>query len=86
MTKNGRRALFLLVATVANMLFTVILIVILLVAWSLLAQALQIPNNTPIPWFVAFFAAIIVSGFAYSKVLKVIQKRPGLSDRFGLIK
>jgi len=86
MTKNGRRALFLLVATVANMLFTIVLIVVLLVAWSLIAQALRIPNNTPIPWFVAFLAAIVVAGFTYSKVLKAIQKRPGLSERFGLIK
>jgi hypothetical protein len=86
MTKTGRRALFLLVASLANMLLTILLIVALLVVWTLIAQWLKIPNNTPIPWFVAFFAAVVVSGVIYSKVLKAIQNRPELTERFGLIK
>lgn len=86
MTKNGRRALFILVATIANMLLTIILIVILLVLWNLLAQGLGIPTNTPIPFFVAFLAAIVLSGLAYGKFLKAMQKNPKLSERFGLVK
>jgi hypothetical protein len=86
MTKNGRRALFLLVATLANMLFTLILIAALVLAWILLSQWLKIPNTTPVPWLVAFVVAVVLSGFVYSKALKAIQKRPELCERFGLIK
>ena len=60
MTKNGRRALFLLAATAANMLLTVLI--------------------------VAFLAGVVLSGIAYSRVLKALRKRPDLEERFGLIK
>jgi putative effector of murein hydrolase LrgA (UPF0299 family) len=86
MTKNGRRALFLLVATIANMLLTIILITAILILWTLVSQWLHIPSGGPIAWFVAFFAAIVLAGLAYSKFLKALQKRPELSERFGLLK
>jgi hypothetical protein len=87
MTKNGRRALFLLVATVANMLLTVILIFAFLSAWLVFAQAVGLNANSSGPAIiVAFLAAVILSGFIYSKVLKALRKRPDLEERFGLLK
>jgi hypothetical protein len=88
MTKNGRRGLFLLVATVANMLLTVILIFALLAAWFGVASLLGIESGkTAAPAIlVAFIAAVVLSGFVYSRVLKSLRKRPDLEERFGLLK
>jgi hypothetical protein len=87
MTKNGRRALFLLVATVANMLLTFVIIVALVIGWSLLASLFKISQNSIIPaTLVAFLAAVVLSGFIYSRVLKALRKRPDLEERFGLLK
>lgn len=87
MTKKGRRALFLLVATVANMLLTILIVVALVLIWSLVASKLGIlANSMAIAVMVAFLAAVILSGFIYSKVLKALQNRPDLMERYGLSK
>jgi hypothetical protein len=87
MTKNGRRVLFLLVATVLNMLLTIVIVLALVVLWSLLATWLKISQATIAPaTLVAFLAAVVISGFVYSKVLKALRKRPDLEERFGLLK
>jgi hypothetical protein len=87
MTKNGRRALFLLVATAANMLLTVILIFAFIAAWFGISQALGIKASTAAPAIlVSFIAAVVLSGFIYAKVLKALRKRPDLEERFGLIR
>jgi hypothetical protein len=87
MTKNGRRGLFLLVATLANLVSTVILIVAMLAIWSLISGALKIQEATMGPAvIVAFVGAIVISGFIYSRVLKAVKKRPDLGERYGLLK
>jgi hypothetical protein len=87
MTKNGRRVLFLLVATVANMLLTALLIIALMLAWFALSQALSLKASTMAPAIiVCFLAAVVLSGFIYSRVLKALRKRPDLEERFGLLK
>ncbi len=87
MTKNGRRALFLLVATVSNMLLTVLLIFAFLAAAFGITQALGIKISSAAPVIlVSFLGAVVLSGFIYSKVLKRLRKRPDLEERFGLLK
>jgi uncharacterized membrane protein YbhN (UPF0104 family) len=87
MTKNGRRALFLLVATVLNMLLTIVIVVGLVVLWSLIASWLKLSQASIAPaTLVAFIAGVILSGFAYARVLKALRKRPDLEERFGLVK
>jgi hypothetical protein len=87
MTKNTRRSLFLVVATVANMLLTIVLVVALVLLWSVIANKLGIlANSMAIAVMVAFIAAVVISGFVYSKVLKAIQNRPDLMERYGLLK
>ena len=86
MTKNGRRALFLLAATAANMLLTILIIVIVFVGLSALAMALSLKNLGGGIIIVSFLAGVVLSGFAYSRVLKALRKRPDLEERFGLIK
>jgi uncharacterized integral membrane protein len=87
MTKNGRRGLFLLVATVGNMLLTVILIFAMLALWAVVSNWLGIQESTMAPAvIVAFIGGIVLSGFIYSRVLKALQKRPDLEQRFGLLK
>ena len=87
MTKNGRGGRVRLVATVANLVFTVMLRFAFLAIWALISGALNIQESTMGPAvIVAFVGAIVLSGFIYSKVLKAIQKRPDLAERYGLLK
>lgn len=87
MTKNGRRGLFLLVATVGNMLLTIILIFAFLAGWFAFAQAVGLKSSASFPAvIVSFVAAVILSGFIYGRVLKALRKRPELEERFGLLK
>jgi hypothetical protein len=88
MTKNGRRGLFLLVATVSNMLLTVILIFALLAAWFGIARLAGIDSSKSAApaILVSFIGSVVLSGFIYSKVLKALRKRPDLEERFGLLK
>lgn len=86
MTKNSRRILFLLVATLANMLLTVIIIVLVFIGLSALAMALSLKNLGLAVIIVSFLAGVVLSGFAYSRVLKALHKRPDIEERFGLIK
>jgi len=87
MTKNARRATFLIVAVVANFLVTCIILIALIVLWSLVAGALGIAQSTIFPAFViAFVGSVVLSGFLYSRVIKAIGKRPDLEERFGLTK
>ena len=86
MTKNSRRALFLLVATLANMLLTIIIIVVVLVGLNLLFPLIGIKNAGPVIIIIAFLAGIVLSFIVYSKILKSLRKRPDLEARFGLIK
>lgn len=86
MTKNGRRVLFLLVATVANMLLTLLLIVVAFIALNGLAVALGLKNAAGVIIIVSFLGAVVLSGFIYSRVLKALRKRPDLEERFGLLK
>ena len=87
MTKNGRRVLFLVAATAANMLLTVVLIFAFIAAWFGVSQALGVKAETAAPAIlVSFIAAVVVSGFIYGRVLKALRKRPDLEERFGLLK
>jgi UDP-N-acetylmuramyl pentapeptide phosphotransferase/UDP-N-acetylglucosamine-1-phosphate transferase len=86
MTKNGRRALFLLVATAANMLLTVIIIVVLFIALNALSMAIGLKGLGGAIIIFSFLAGVILSAFAYSRVLKALRRRPGLEERFGLLK
>ncbi len=87
MTKNTRRVLFLLVATVANMLLTVLLIFGLLALWTVIAGLLKVQAAAMGPAIiVCFIAAVVLSGFIYSRVLRALRKRPDLERRFGLLK
>ena len=88
MTKNGRRALFLHVATVLNMLLTIIIMAVVYIALSALCGLLNIGAGFigVVIIGITFLAGIVLSGLAYGKVLKAIRKRPDLEERFGLLK
>lgn len=87
MTKSGRRALFLFVATAANLLLTILILVVLVIAWSLVAHWLNISAASVLPATIAaFIAAVALAGLAYHKYLKFLQGRPDLAERYGLLK
>jgi len=86
MTKYGRRALFLLVATVANMLLTIGIVLALAFLWYFISLGLKIQGTMPVAIMVAFLLAVVLSGLIYNRVLKALRGRPDLEERFGLLK
>ena len=87
MTKGGRRALFLLVATVANFLVTCVILAGLLLLWSVVASLLSITQDSiQFAFIAAFLIAIVSSGIIYSRVLKYLSEKPELVEKFGLAK
>jgi len=88
MTKNGRRALFLLVATVLNMLLTIVIMVAVYIALSAIFGLLKVEAGFVgvLIIGITFLSGIVLSGLVYSRALKAIRKRPELEERFGLLK
>lgn len=87
MTRSGRRAVFLIVATVANFLVTIILMALLMLLWSAISGLLSLSQDSVFPAFMAaFLLAVVLSGFIYSRVLRYLSDKPELVERFGLSK
>ena len=87
MTKSARRAVFLIVATLANFLITAFVLVALILIWGAIAGALNFSQSTIMPAFViSFIAAVVISFLVYGKFLKYVAARPELEERFGLLK
>lgn len=84
MTRGARTLLFLLVATVGNLVLTVALFAGILVLYSAtLGQVLRL-RSAVLPVFASFALAVLGSTLAYLKVLDLLRKRPGLGEKFGL--
>jgi Na+/glutamate symporter len=87
MTKNARRATFLAVATLANFLVTLIVLIALGALLVLITGALKLQMSSSLPLFViAFIGAVVLSFFIYGKFLKYVSSRPDLQERFGIKK
>ena len=86
MTKNGKRVSFLLVATLANMLLTIIIIVLLFIGLNALTASLGLKNFGMVVILTCFLGGVVLSGLIYAKVLKALRRRPDLEERFGLSK
>lgn len=84
MTRGARTVLFILAATVVNMLATALVFVLLLVLYGLtLGRVLAVPSSAPII-LVAFLAAVFISAFLYKKGLQWARKRWKLDEKLGL--
>jgi hypothetical protein len=84
MTKGARALLFVLGATFANMLLTVIFFIALLGLYGLtLGRVLKLASAAPVI-LVAFIGAVLLSALAYGKALKYMKRRYKLDERFGL--
>ena len=84
MTRRARTLLFLLAATVGNLILTVALFAGLLVLYSAtLGQVLKL-RSAALPILTSFALAVLGSTLAYHKVLDVLRKRPGFEEKFGL--
>jgi hypothetical protein len=84
MTKGARTFLFILAATVVNMLVTALVFVLLLVLYGFtLGRVLKLPTAAPVI-FVAFVASVLISGFAYKKALDWARAKWKLDEKLGL--
>jgi intracellular septation protein A len=86
MKANGKALLFILVATLANMLATALIFVALLGLYGLtLGRVMKISSAAPVV-FVAFAAAVVISGFIYNRVIKKLSAKYNLEGRLGINK
>jgi len=84
MTKGGKTALFMLIATVANILATAVAFVLILVLYGLtLGRVLKLESSAPVI-IIAFIGSIVLAGFAYKKALDWANKKWHLEEKLGL--
>jgi len=84
MKANGKALLFILAATVANMLATALIFVALLGLYGLtLGRVLKLSSAAPVV-LVAFVAAVVASGFVYNRVIKLLSAKYDLEGRLGI--
>jgi len=83
MTRGARTVLFILAATIANMVATAVVFILLIVVYGLtLGRLLPVASSGPVI-LVAFLAAVVVSAIAYKKALDWARKRWNLEQRLG---
>ncbi|MDP3178802.1 MAG: hypothetical protein Q8M76_12930 [Spirochaetaceae bacterium] len=84
MKTNGKALLFILAATVANMLATALIFVALLGLYGLtLGRLVKLSSAAPVV-LVAFVAAVVVSGFIYNRVIKKLSAKYDLERKLGI--
>ena len=84
MTKKNFSLLFLLVATVINILMTIVIIVALIVLVSFVIRVLlklEDPAIVMVAWMVSFIAGIVLDMFAYAKLMNFVIERFKLEDK-----
>jgi uncharacterized membrane protein len=75
MTKRGKLALFMVGATLFNILLTALLFVGILALYSLtIGQLLKVPS-AGLAITVSFVIAIVISSIVYKKLLEYLRKR-----------
>lgn len=84
MTKGSATALFLVVATLANILLTALFFFGLLFVYGLTLGRFLKVGSSIFAIFGAFVAAVVLSALVYNAVLKRARKRFDLEKRFGL--
>ena len=86
MTKGSKTLLFVLGATVVNILVTIVAFVLILVLYGLtLGRWLKISTASPVI-IIAFLGSVVISAFVYKKVLNWAQKRWNLEEKLGYSK
>ncbi|MDA8426677.1 MAG: hypothetical protein M0Z80_11125 [Treponema sp.] len=84
MSKGGRAALFVLLATVGNLVVTALLFAAILFAYSLtLGRFLQLG---PFALFGAFVIAVVLSVLVYTAILKRLRRKYDLEKLIGFKK
>jgi hypothetical protein len=84
MNRAVKAGIFILCATVANIVSTAVYFVALLALYGLtLARLIKIPTAMPVI-LVAFILAVVLASLTYSLVLKKLRKRYDLEKRLGL--
>jgi hypothetical protein len=83
MTRSARTLIFLVAATLANMLVIALTTLILIVAYSLtFGRFLALKSSAPVI-LGAFLAALVISTFVYKKALDWARKRWHLEEKLG---
>jgi len=82
MSKKTNTVVFILVATLFNVIVTILSFIILLVLYSKFIYPL-IPESI-LSWImpVLFIASIVISYLVYKKVIKILMKRMNIDDYF----
>lgn len=80
MNKKLNTAIFLLVATVANILIMLAVFVGLIVLVTLIAR--DNAQLTSVLWVVSFFVAIVATFLLYSLLMKMFQKKVDMDKYF----
>jgi len=81
---KGKIALFVLVATVANLALMVVCFVLLMALYSALLSKILPPEALVWAIAVAFLLALVISTLVYRRLLKFLRARYHLDEYLGL--
>jgi uncharacterized membrane protein len=83
MTKRERLVLFMVGATLFNVLVTAIIFVALIVVYNFTFAKMAKAPSAAIFLGIDFLLAIIASSFVYKKALEALRKRINFEEKFG---
>jgi|GEM_PF-1783476 len=86
MSKNARRALFITVATLANIVLIFAITIALIALYSLTLGRVLKAESTVFAVFICIILSFVLSIVIYTKILNAIQKRPDLVEKWALNK
>ncbi len=86
MSKSGRRALFIIVATLANIVLIFAITIALIALYSVTLGRVLKAESSAFAVLVCIILSFVLSIVIYTKILNAIQKRPDLVEKWALNK
>lgn len=85
MTNRERTVLFVLGATVFNLVTTIVITVAIFIAYVLTLARMSPPKGVALPLGLSFILGILFSGLIYRKALVILGRKVDLQEKFGVV-
>lgn len=85
MTNRERTVLFVIGATIFNLVSTILITVAIFLAYVLTIARLSPPQGVALPLGLSFILGIILSNLLYKRILVLLGRKINLEEKFGVI-
>jgi len=84
MTNKERTVLFVLGATMLNLILTLAITVAVFLSYVVTIARIAPPRSVALPLGISFIAGILLSNLIYKRLLVVLGRRYNLEEKFGV--